>query len=198
MLHLNGRTMEYFEIYDEGGDPTGELEERGVVHARGLWHRTVHVWLYRKGPEILLQKRSAHKDSHPGLWDVSAAGHMNVGENPLSSARRELREELGLEVGPEELRFVEESRRTLTSREGTFIDREITFVYLLDYSDNPAVLEPDGEEVEEVKFFGTALLRSLLGDPVSRTTFVPYDDAYYRSIIRLVEETVPPRGEKKI
>jgi isopentenyldiphosphate isomerase len=182
--------MEYFEIYDAEGNPTGELEERGVVHARGLWHRTVHVWLYREGPEILLQKRSAHKDSHPGLWDVSAAGHMNVGEDPVSSARRELREELGLDMGAEPLRFVEKSRRTLTSREGKFIDREITFVYLLRYSENPAILEPDGEEVEEVRFFGTSLLKTLLGNPVSRTSFVPYDDAYYRSIIGLVEEVV--------
>jgi isopentenyldiphosphate isomerase len=180
--------MEYFEIYDERGNPTGEVEERSVVHARGLWHRTVHVWLYREGPEILLQKRAAGKDSHPGLWDVSAAGHMNVGEDPESSARRELREELGFEAGAELLRFVEKSRRTLTSREGRFIDREITFVYMLRYGENPADLEPDGEEVEEVRFFGTSLLKTLLADPVSRTTFVPYDDSYYRSIIGLVEE----------
>jgi hypothetical protein len=63
--------MEYYEVYDKKGNPTGVVESRETVHDKGLWHATVHVWIYTEGGAILIQKRSRGKDSHPGLWDIS-------------------------------------------------------------------------------------------------------------------------------
>jgi 16S rRNA (adenine1518-N6/adenine1519-N6)-dimethyltransferase len=51
-----------------------------------------------------LQKRSIWKDRNPGIWDSSAAGHVDSGEDYLTAARRELREELGIEA-PELIPF---------------------------------------------------------------------------------------------
>jgi isopentenyldiphosphate isomerase len=51
---------------------------------------------------LFLQKRSAHKDEFPGLWDSSAAGHLDAGESYIDCARRELAEELGI-ISPVEL-----------------------------------------------------------------------------------------------
>ncbi len=55
---------------------------------------------------MLLQKRSARKDSYPGCYDISAAGHVTAGEDVLESAKRELQEELGIMACPEELEAV--------------------------------------------------------------------------------------------
>jgi 16S rRNA (adenine1518-N6/adenine1519-N6)-dimethyltransferase len=54
----------------------------------------VHVFLLNKVGEVFLQKRSRLKDVHPGCWDSSAAGHLDVGESYEDCARRELEEEL--------------------------------------------------------------------------------------------------------
>ena len=53
--------MEMLDVVDENGEPTGEVVDRVTAHAKGIRHRTSHVWLLREkqdGIEILLQKRS--------------------------------------------------------------------------------------------------------------------------------------------
>ena len=104
---LNGKPMEMFDIIDEQGQKTGRVKERGVVHREGALHATAHVWIARpnekSGYDILLQKRSACKDSHPGCYDISSAGHVTVGDEVLVSAIRELKEELGIDAKPEDL-----------------------------------------------------------------------------------------------
>ena len=82
--------MDYFEVYHSNGSQKGQLVERARIHSAGLWHKTVHVWFYNRKGEILFQKRAKTKDSHPGLWDVSAAGHIEPGEKPLQAAVREI------------------------------------------------------------------------------------------------------------
>ena len=74
--------MELLDVVDENGIPTGETVERSIAHAKGIRHRTSHVWLLRRrseGVEVLLQKRSDNKDSFPGCYDTSSAGHIRRG-----------------------------------------------------------------------------------------------------------------------
>lgn len=103
---LDGQEMELLDVLDEKtGEKTGVRRERGVVHRDGSVHGTAHVWVVRRGPsdswEVLLQKRSEHKDSYPGCYDISAAGHVAAGEEYLPTAIRELNEELGIEATEE-------------------------------------------------------------------------------------------------
>lgn len=100
--------MELLDIVDENGIPTGAVVSREKAHAEGIRHRTSHVWLARKRNgkiEILLQKRCIAKDSWPGCYDISSAGHIPTGVDFIPSALRELREELGVEAAEEELIF---------------------------------------------------------------------------------------------
>ena len=78
--------MEYFDIVDEAGAPTGETVSREIAHRDGIRHRTAHVWIVRRsesGWDILLQKRSKEKDSFPGYYDTSSAGHIPASTDPL-------------------------------------------------------------------------------------------------------------------
>lgn len=103
--------MEYFDLRNPDGTKTGERKERTQVHRDGDLHATVHIWIARQNPdtgqaEILLQKRSAGKDSFPGCYDISCAGHIAAGDEELPTALRELGEELGIQAAPEELTFL--------------------------------------------------------------------------------------------
>ena len=91
---------ELFDVVDEQ-DIVLRAERREVVHVNNLRHRAVHMLLFNSAGELFLQKRSMWKDRNPGLWDSSAAGHVDSGENYLQAARRELQEELG--IAPPEL-----------------------------------------------------------------------------------------------
>lgn len=118
---LNGKPMELFDILDdETGEKTGLVRERGVAHRFGSPHGTVHIWIVREHPsgeslnqnelekryDILLQKRSSIKDSNPGCYDISSAGHMDAGDGIMESALRELHEEIGIKASGEELHYV--------------------------------------------------------------------------------------------
>ena len=83
---------EIFDIIDTQGNPTGETVTREKAYAEGIPHRTAHIWIIREKygrTEVLLQKRSMNKDSFPGKFDTSSAGHIQAGDEPLESALRE-------------------------------------------------------------------------------------------------------------
>ncbi len=88
---------EIFDIVNERDEVVGQNTRR-EVHARGLWHRAVHVLVFNARGEVFLQKRSMRKDIAAGKWDSSASGHLDSGEDYDACAVRELREELGLDL----------------------------------------------------------------------------------------------------
>ncbi len=107
---VDGRELELLDIYKEDGTPAGYVAERSFAHQNALWHATAHIWVIRSngrgGHEVLLQLRSARKKLHPAKYDVSCAGHIDAGEDILVGAVRELKEELGISVIPQDLKFI--------------------------------------------------------------------------------------------
>lgn len=80
---------------------------RSAVHRDGDFHRAVHIWIFAESTkELLLQKRSDDKDSWAGLWDISSAGHISAGDASLNTARRELQEELGVNLPADAFEFL--------------------------------------------------------------------------------------------
>jgi 16S rRNA (adenine1518-N6/adenine1519-N6)-dimethyltransferase len=72
----------------------------------------MHLLAFNKRGDVFLQKRSVLKDSCPGLWDSSAAGHLDVGESYADCAVRELEEELGVQAEVEKVAEIEASENT--------------------------------------------------------------------------------------
>ena len=86
---------EIFDLVDDQDQVIGQAT-RAEIHANDWKHRAVHVFVFNKRRDLLLQLRSRMKDKHPGVWDSSAAGHLDAGEGYQSAAVRELEEELGI------------------------------------------------------------------------------------------------------
>ena len=154
---INGEKKELLTLLDEKGNRTEKVQERTVVHREGLYHETVHIWITRKceeGYEILLQKRSKNKDSHPGCYDISSAGHMQAHDEVLDSARRELKEELGIEAEESELEWIgdHEGRFEDIFYGKQFIDHEWSHLYLYRRKINEDELVLQESEVEAVKW----------------------------------------------
>ncbi|MFW6181360.1 MAG: NUDIX hydrolase [Spirochaetota bacterium] len=178
--------MEYYDILDEDGTPTGSRAGRREVHARGLLHGAAHLWIFNSRGDLLLQLRAPGKDSHPGLWDISVAGHIDAGEGPESAAVREAREELGLAVRPGEL--LPHGKRTslLVSGDGGFIDREISWVFLLHCEKPVEQFVLQSVEVSRVRWFGREELLSALDEPMPAGFLVPHDRSYYLDVLERV------------
>jgi len=88
-------SQELLDVVDENDQVIG-VKTRGEIHAQRLMHRAVHILVFNSQGDLFLQKRSMSKDENPGLWDSSAAGHVDSGEDYLACARREIEEELGI------------------------------------------------------------------------------------------------------
>ncbi len=150
--------MEYLDIVDADGRPTGSSVCRDEAHREGIRHRTAHVWVIRnngRGYDVLLQKRSMDKESFPGLYDTSSAGHIPAGCGPLESALRELKEELGISAAPGQLRYAGSFRiRYEKEFHGRlFRDNEVTWVYVYKEPVDISALCLQASEVDEVQWF---------------------------------------------
>jgi isopentenyldiphosphate isomerase len=97
------RSGELLDVVDEHGEPTGQVLPKKTVHAQGIRHRDVHVWV-TNGRDLLQQQRTWDKTIMPGDWDISVGGHVGAGQSYLEAGRRETSEELGLQLPPE--RFI--------------------------------------------------------------------------------------------
>ena len=175
---LNGKPMEMFDVIDEKGSPTGLIKERGVVHREGALHATSHIWIARKnqksGYDILLQKRSAIKDSHPGCYDISSAGHIGAGDDPLSSALRELQEELGISAFHEHLK---EFGVQYKNYEGEFYgkpfrDRQRSILYLYTEPVEETTLTLQESEIESVLWMDySEALQAICNDTIKHCIY---------------------------
>ena len=149
---------EYLDICEENGVPTGEIMTREQAHREGILHRTAHVWIVRRekgSVQVLLQKRSMNKDSFPGRYDTSSAGHIPAGCGPLESALRELEEELGIVALPEQLHHAGRFRIRYeeTFHDNLFRDNEVTEVYVYGEPVDASALTLQESEVEDVRWF---------------------------------------------
>ena len=90
--------MERWDVYDLDRRPTGLILPRGQAHTAELCQLVVHVCLFNKQGEMLIQRRSLEKKGYPGYWDVSVGGGVLAGEGGREAAMREVREELGIAV----------------------------------------------------------------------------------------------------
>jgi isopentenyldiphosphate isomerase len=129
------------EIFDVVNDRDEVIDHkpRSEVHRLGLLHRAVHVLVFNARGETFLQKRSMTKDREPGKWDSSTSGHLDSGEDYDVCAVRELREELGLDLGKTRLtqrrkdaKLKSFSASFATSREATSASQPMQKLFKID------------------------------------------------------------------
>ena len=93
-----GSEDELWDVYDAAGRKTGALHRRGDPLAPGEKHLCVHVWIRDPAGDYLITRRAPGK-SLPGLWECTG-GCALAGEDGLTAALREVREETGLALDP--------------------------------------------------------------------------------------------------
>ncbi|MDH3453160.1 MAG: NUDIX domain-containing protein, partial [Gammaproteobacteria bacterium] len=133
---------EIFDVVDEN-DLVIDQRPRSDVHRLNLYHRATHVLVFNDAEKLFLQKRSMAKDSSPGLWDSSAAGHLDQGESYDACARREFSEELGVSDPPP-------LRRLFKLPASPASDYEFAWIYRCEYN-GPMQLQ--AEEIDEGRWF---------------------------------------------
>lgn len=172
---------EMLQLYDEQGRPlAGVSAPVGELRAKALLHGVAHVWIWRKhngASQVLVQRRSADKQTWPNLYDVSAAGHMRVAEAPIDAGVREAYEEIGITVEPSMLRNFGVVRDYLDSGNGTF-ENEFQWLYSLELkSDIQFKLRQ--EEVGSLTWVPLAQFRA----ECMGARYLPHSKLYYETVL---------------
>lgn len=180
---------EIIDIVTETGEPTGKTALKSEAHKNGWWHNTIHLWLYTTKGEILLQQRSHKKDIFPLLWDVSAAGHIDAGEPMEKAAIREVEEELGLKLNPDNLTKIGVHQHASSYANGTIQDNEFHHVFVAELKVNLKDLKPQEEEVEAIKLVTLKELTLLLNTK-NNNHFVESNRDYYLYVIERISNFI--------
>lgn len=121
---------EMLSVYDDELNEIGR-KLRSEIHSKGLLHQVVHCWIIDNSVQekwIYFQQRSYKKRDFPGLYDISAAGHMDIDEGAEEAIKRETQEEIGIAIDSKKLKFVGTIREKLKLNE--FFNNEICQIYL--------------------------------------------------------------------
>ena len=143
--------MESFDVLNEYGEFTGKIATREECHKNGYWHRAVYAFIIDNNGNVLLQKRSANKKLWPNMWDVTVGGHVDSGEFGRQALIRETKEELGIEISDEDIKYLVSS--TSINEQGDIINKHYNECYLITKNIDVSNIVIQKEEVSEVKYF---------------------------------------------
>ncbi|OQD43414.1 hydrolase [Croceivirga radicis] len=177
---------ELIDILHEDGSPTGTVLLKSEAHQRGLFHPTVHVWFYTNRGEVLLQQRGKNKATHPLLWDVSVAGHIAAGEAYEIAAVREVLEEIGLTIKPEQLEKIAVIKAMHTHPNG-IQDNEFHQVYLCALTVPLSQLTKQESEVKALQLKPLLRFAEEIWGLAQTNAYVPHGSDYYKLICKEIQ-----------
>ena len=175
---------EFLEVYSPEGTKTGQKKSKSEIHRKGLFHSTVHVWIFTEEGNILIQKRSKKKELNPGVWDVSVAGHIKFNENIKKAAKRETLEETGININTKDLLKIGVYRSI--NIHPTAIDKEFFHTYILKIDKNSIDLDYKNNEVDELKFISIEEMESLIKEENNKI-FIGKNRKYYSDVLKSIK-----------
>ena len=145
------KTMELLDVYDNNGNKTGRTIIRGDKTA--ILNENEHIavaviFIENDNGEFLIQKSSQEKG---GVFS-STGGHVVSGEIPLETIRREVKEELGVDIDQEQ---IEEFGFLL-------YDKPLRYLYYLKKNILIDSLTIQKEEVEYVEYMDVPKIKKLI------------------------------------
>ena len=144
--------MQELNIIDENDNIIGK-DTRENIHKNGLLHREIHVWIYNKNGEILFQRRAKTKDTYPDLLDASVGGHVEIGDDYLTTSIKELEEETGIKAEAKDLIYITKMRRKGYDKVTGMTNNTIKRVYVYEFNGNPKDLKLEEGMATSLEFW---------------------------------------------
>ena len=153
----SGKQMEIWDLYNEKRELVGCDHVRGEKIPDGCYHLVVHVWIRNGNGEYLISQRSADRPSFPLMWEC-VGGSVTKGEDSITGALRETREEVGVTLNPENGTLLCSEVRDYVNGE-RFAD--ILDVWLFEYDGPVDLAQATTPEVAQAKWLTKAQIKEL-------------------------------------
>ena len=153
----NGRTMELWDLYTENRELTGEAHIRGEELPEDRYHLVVHVWIRNSKGEYLISQRAANRPTFPLMWEC-VGGSVLKGETSLKGAIREAKEEIGVDLLPDNGKVVfSKVRKLIDGRKFN----DILDVWLFQYEEEVLLSNATTDEVEQAVWMNKEQIKEL-------------------------------------
>lgn len=140
------------DVVDRNNQPRGFKVDVNHATRYGQWFRGVHIAIYTRNGQVLVERRSHHILFYPDHLDISLGGIVEAGEEPLQTAVRELHEELGLKIKPQALQLTSVSRYNHRWPRYHKLTRNVIYHYLLELPSANVAIQLQRSEVSEATF----------------------------------------------
>ena len=165
--------MEEWDIYNKDLEKTGKICVRGQYKLKeNEYHLVVHVWILTKDGRILLTQRSKDKETNPLKWE-GPGGSVVKGEKPVEGAKREVFEEIGLDIPKEKFNLFRQERR-----EKDFNDFFFAYYVIVEESIINEIKFLDNEAVDK-KWVTIEKFNKMFDDGEIIKTLSYFKDEYY-------------------
>ena len=154
--------LELIDVVSRSGFRTGEVLSREEVHRLGKIHRAVHLYLFNRNEDLLLQRRSMNVDHYPGMLSISVVGHVGSGETSTRAVRREIQEELGVEPAGWSIEFLFSFYREARIR-ADYVDRHLIDVFVAREDISLGDFELLKQEVAGAEFVSMERFQEMVG-----------------------------------
>ncbi len=157
-------------IVDENDQIIG-VDTRDNIHRKGLLHRESHVWFYTSNGEIILQHRAKNIETYPDLLDATVSGHVEIDDDYVSTALKEMTEETGVKAKRNDLTLIRKTRSNSRDKITGKTNNVIRAVYAYRY--NGDIQDLIIEEGKAVGFEAWAFDRLLNIAEGDKKRFIP-------------------------
>jgi isopentenyl-diphosphate delta-isomerase len=181
---------ELIDEFDAFGEKTGKVLNKRDVHRKELWHGVVHLWLYNRKGEILLQLRAPTKEIFPDVWDVSVAGHIGAGDTPIQVTLREAAEELGIKIVPDNLQYIGITSTNQLIPIKKYHHKVFNWTYLACIDAEVVDFSFQKEEVAGARWWKLDDFERALHDPKQSAQFAPQPSYLYDMAITEIRTTL--------
>lgn len=200
MAYLNEGS--WVDVTDKEGNRSGVVMPASWVCDRGYWHRGVHVILMTKQGGAVLEMRAKDMPSNPGMVDITLGGFVDAGEEPAHAALRELKEELGIILGEDQLYLLDTRLRTSWHPRHSKLSRSIMYTYVGFIDETEMAFRPEFSEVRGVALCTPKQLGDLLrGKHIQHIGRISSSLKFYNDIVRLARRQLKtlhaPRRKRK-
>lgn len=132
---------EFWDVYDKDKNKLNKISKRGDPLADDEFHLVINAWIKNKENKFLITQRVATKP-HPLMWECTG-GSAVCGEDSLTAAIREAKEETGIDLTGEQRIFVGSKNRYYKSLQ------DILDVWLFEYTGSNENVKIQEEEVND-------------------------------------------------
>ena len=111
-----------------------------------------------------MQQRAKKKETNPGKWDVSVAGHVSAGQNSIEAAIREVSEEIGIHLKENELKYILTYQKENKIHNHFYSNHIFDFYLVQTNKIDLAKIKIQESEVEQIKLCNLAQVQEMLSE----------------------------------